>query len=288
MTTIVRYRNSAGDVRIGLADGGRFPPGFATLAALLQLTAGDFRAAVDTVTDRGARPEQILAPVDGQTEVWAAGVTYKRSEEARVEESATPDIYSRVYRAERPELFFKATARRVAGPGAPIVVRSDSTWDVPEPEVAIVVNRHAEIVGYTIGDDVSSRSLEGENPLYLPQAKVYDGSCALGPGIVPAWEVADPYTLGIRMRILRGGALHWQGETSMREFARRLDDLVAYLFREDQFPDGVILVTGTALVPHAPFTLEAGDFVEIEIDGLGTLRNPTVRGKSGRRETLST
>jgi 2-dehydro-3-deoxy-D-arabinonate dehydratase len=209
-------------------------------------------------------------------------VTYKRSEEARVEESATPDIYSRVYRAERPELFFKATARRVAGPGEPIVVRADSSWDVPEPEVAIVVNAHAEIIGYTIGNDVSSRSIEGENPLYLPQAKVYAGSCALGPGIVPAWEVADPYALGIRMRIERGGAPHWQGETSMREFARRLDDLVLYLFREDDFPDGVILVTGTALVPESPFTLEPGDTVEIEIDGLGTLRNPVVRGKAAR------
>jgi 2-dehydro-3-deoxy-D-arabinonate dehydratase len=282
MTSIVRYRNSTGDVRLSLDDGGHFPSGFASLADLLQLTIADFRAAVENVGDKGLRPGQLLAPLDGQTEVWAAGVTYKRSEEARVEESATPDIYSRVYRAERPELFFKATARRVAGPDAPIVVRSDSTWDVPEPEVAIVVNAHAEIVGYTIGNDVSSRSIEGDNPLYLPQAKVYLGSCALGPGIVPAWQVADPYALGIRMRIVRGGALHWQGETSMREFARRLDDLVAYLFREDEFPDGVILVTGTALVPDSPFTLEAGDLVEIEIDGLGTLRNPVVRGKSAR------
>src|SRR5262249_6292735 len=223
---------------------------------------------------------RVLAPIDGQTEVWAAGVTYKRSEEARVEESATPDIYSRVYRAERPELFFKANARRVAGPEAPISVRSDSTWDVPEPEVAVVVNAFGEIVGYTIGNDVSSRSIEGENPLYLPQAKVYAGCCALGPGVTPAWEVADPYALGIRMRIERGGRSHWEGETSMREFARRLEDLVAYLFREDTFPDGVILSTGTALVPESPFTLESGDVVTIEIDELGTLRNPVVRGKS--------
>jgi 2-dehydro-3-deoxy-D-arabinonate dehydratase len=227
----------------------------------------------------------ILAPIEGQTEVWAAGVTYKRSEEARVEESATPDIYSRVYRAERPELFFKATARRVAGPGTPIVVRADSTWDVPEPEVAIVINAYAEIVGYTIANDVSSRSIEGDNPLYLPQAKVYGGSCALGPGIVPFWEVEDPYALGIRMRIERNGSNHWQGATSMREFARRLDDLVAYLFREDTFPDGVILCTGTALVPESPYTLEPGDLVEIDIDGLGTLRNVAVRGHSNRKLT---
>lgn len=287
MTTLVRYRTPAGEVRIGLAEGGRLPPGFATLGELLQLSIADFRSAVESATNASPTPSRILAPIDGQTEVWAAGVTYKRSEEARVEESATPDIYSHVYRAERPELFFKATPRRVAGPEAPIVVRSDSTWDVPEPEVAIVVNSRAEIVGYTIGNDVSSRSIEGENPLYLPQAKVYDGSCALGPGIVPAWEVADPYSLGIRMRILRGGAQHWQGETSMREFARRLDDLVTYLFREDDFPQGVILVTGTALVPDSPFTLESGDSVEIEIDGLGTLRNPVVRGKTARKESLS-
>jgi 2-dehydro-3-deoxy-D-arabinonate dehydratase len=250
------------------------------------LDAAALRAAVSevrtTAEGRANNVGLLLAPVDGETEVWAAGVTYKRSEEARREESDTPDIYSRVYRAERPEFFFKANPRRVAAPETPIVVRSDSTWDVPEPELAIVVNAHADIVGYTIGNDVSSRSIEGENPLYLPQAKVYEGSCALGPGIVPAWEVADPYGLGIRMRIFRQGVLHWQGETSMREFARRLEDLVSYLFREDDFPSGVILCTGTALVPDTPFTLEAGDTVEIEVDGLGMLRNPVVRGKAAR------
>jgi 2-dehydro-3-deoxy-D-arabinonate dehydratase len=142
---------------------------------------------------------------------------------------------------------------------------------------------YAEIVGYTIGNDVSSRSIEGENPLYLPQAKAYSGCCALGPGIVPAWELPDPYTLGIRMRIRRHNRLHWQGETSTREFARRLDDLVAYIVREDDFPDGLVLcTTGTALVPESPFTLESGDTVEIEIDGIGTLRNPVARGKAGR------
>ena len=250
-----------------------------TLSDLLHLSSGELRTTVESA-QQSASAGQVLAPIDGQTEVWAAGVTYRRSEEARVEESATPDIYSRVYRAERPELFFKANARRVAGPDAPVAVRSDSTWDVPEPELAIVVNSSAEIVGYTIGNDVSSRSIEGENPLYLPQAKVYAGCCALGPAITPAWEVSDPYALGIRMRIHRGAGLHWQGETSMREFARRLEDLVRYLFREDEFPDGVILSTGTALVPESPFTLEAGDVVEIEIDGVGTLRNAVVRGKA--------
>jgi 2-dehydro-3-deoxy-D-arabinonate dehydratase len=226
-----------------------------------------------------AEQPRLLAPIDGLTEVWAAGVTYKRSEEARVEESSTPDIYTRVYRAERPEFFFKASPRRVSAPDQPISVRADSTWDVPEPELAVVANAAGEIVGYTIANDVSSRSIEGENPLYLPQAKIYAGSCAVGPLITPAWHIADPYALGIRMRIHRGAALYWQGETSMREFARRLEELVDYLFREDDFPDGVILSTGTALVPESPFTLEAGDVVEIEIDELGSLRNPVVRGK---------
>jgi 2-dehydro-3-deoxy-D-arabinonate dehydratase len=283
---IVRFRTDTGAAQLSLVESGQ--PGRAmrgTLAELLTLPLSNFRAALDAAVDGPLIDGRttILAPIDGETEVWAAGVTYKRSEEARVEESSTPDIYSRVYRAERPEIFFKASPRRVAGPDTPIVVRTDSTWDVPEPEVAIVVNAHAEIVGYTIANDVSSRSIEGENPLYLPQAKVYDGSCALGPGIVPVWEVADPYALGIRMRIYRGGGLHWTGETSMREFARELGDLVEVLFREDTFPNGVILCTGTALVPENPFTLQAGDDVEIEIDSLGTLRNPVVKGKGGRK-----
>jgi 2-dehydro-3-deoxy-D-arabinonate dehydratase len=229
----------------------------------------------------GKRAETPLAPIDGETEVWAAGVTYRRSEEARVEESGTPDIYTKVYSAERPELFFKATPRRVAGPEEPVVVRADSTWDVPEPELALVINSGAEIVGYTIGNDVSSRSIEGDNPLYLPQAKVYARSCALGPGITPAWQIDDPYALRMRMRILRGGQIHWSGEASTADLKRRLEDLVEHLFREDDFPDGVILSTGTALVPDSPFTLQQGDVVEIEIDQLGLLRNPVVRGKAG-------
>jgi 2-dehydro-3-deoxy-D-arabinonate dehydratase len=284
---IVRFRTDTGAAQLGLVESGQ--PGRAirgSLAELLTLTSAELRLVLDAAGDGPvieARSTTILAPIDGETEVWAAGVTYKRSEEARVEESSTPDIYSRVYRAERPEIFFKASPRRVAGPDTPIVVRIDSTWDVPEPEVAIVVNAHAEIVGYTVANDVSSRSIEGDNPLYLPQAKVYDGSCALGPGIVPAWEVPDPYALGIRMRIYRGGGMHWTGETSMREFARKLEDLVEVLFREDTFPHGVILCTGTALVPDSPFTLQPGDDVEIEIDLLGTLRNPVVRGKLNRK-----
>ena len=222
----------------------------------------------------------LLAPIDGETEVWAAGVTYKQSEEARMEESGTPDIYAKVYTAKRPELFFKASPRRVAGPGAPIAVRTDSTWDVPEPELALVVNAHAEIIGYTIGNDVSSRSIEGENPLYLPQAKVYSGCCALGPGITPAWEVSDPYNLTLHLSIERSGRIYWQGTTSTKELKRRFDELVTYLFLEDDFPDGVILCTVTALVPGREFTLKPGDAVLISINQLATLSNPVVRGKS--------
>ena len=253
-----------------------------SVAELLRLSAAELRNVVERSTSTsGQRAPTPLAPIDGQTEVWAAGVTYRRSEEARVEESGTPDIYTKVYSAERPELFFKATPRRVAGPEEPVVVRADSTWDVPEPELALVINAAAEIVGYTIGNDVSSRSIEGDNPLYLPQAKVYARSCALGPGITPAWHIDDPYALRMRMRILRGGQTHWSGEASTADLKRRLEDLVEYLFREDDFPDGVILSTGTALVPDSPFTLQHGDVVEIEIDQLGLLRNPVVRGKAG-------
>src|SRR6266536_4712551 len=260
----------------------RFKAPASTFPELLRLPLTEFRIVVERTVAISGPPERdtvLLAPVDGLTEVWAAGVTYKRSEEARMEESGTPDVYSKVYNAERPEIFLKATSRRVVGPEGTVVIRSDSTWDVPEPELAIVVNAHAEIVGYTIGNDVSSRSIEGENPLYLPQAKLYARSFAFGPGITPAWEVADPYGLAMHMRILRNGQAHWSGEANTSELKRRLDDLVAYLFREDDFPDGVLLSTGTALVPETPFTLQHGDIVEIEIDQLGALRNPVVKGK---------
>jgi len=269
---------------LALVEHGQVVGGLAqrSVAELLHLSATELRTVLEAdLKPSGRRAEMILAPIDGQTEVWAAGVTYRRSEEARMEESGTPDIYTKVYSADRPELFFKATPRRVAGPEEAVVVRADSTWDVPEPELAIVVNARAEIVGYTIGNDVSSRSIEGDNPLYLPQAKVYSHSCALGPGITPAWEIENAYALGMSMRILRAGQVHWSGVASTIDLKRRLEDLVAYLFREDDFPDGVILSTGTALVPDSPFTLQHGDVVEIEIDQLGLLRNPVVSGKAG-------
>jgi 2-dehydro-3-deoxy-D-arabinonate dehydratase len=220
-----------------------------------------------------------LAPIDGDMEVWAAGVTYMRSMDARREESETPDIYSKVYSAPRPELFFKANPRRVSGPEQPVAIRADSTWDVPEPELALVINRYAEIVGYTIANDMSSRSIEGENPLYLPQAKVYAGCCALGPAITMAWDLNNPYALTMHLSIERAGQIHWQGQTSTSELKRRLDELTSYLFRQDEFPSGAILCTGTALVPDPPFTLQHGDIAKITIDELGTLQNPVIQGK---------
>jgi 2-dehydro-3-deoxy-D-arabinonate dehydratase len=285
---IVRFRAADGAVALGALRNervvGRFKPPIATLPELLRLPLDQFREVVQKTIAISTPPERdttLLAPIDGLTEVWAAGVTYQRSEEARMEESGTPDLYSMVYRAERPEIFLKATPRRVVGPEGTVVVRSDSTWDVPEPELAVVVNAHAEIVGYTIGDDVSSRSIEGENALYLPQAKLYHGACAIGPGITPAWEVPDPYDLAIWMAIERDGEVIWDGETRTSGLKRRLDELVEYLFREDEFPDGAIISTGTALVPDPPFTLEGGDVVEIAIDRLGSLRTAVARGKAG-------
>jgi 2-dehydro-3-deoxy-D-arabinonate dehydratase len=223
----------------------------------------------------------LLAPVDGTTEVWAAGVTYERSKDARVAESEdSADVYDRVYTAQRPELFFKSAAWRVVGPGGSVSVRSDSTVDVPEPELAVLMNSGGEVVGYTICNDMSSRSIEGENPLYLPQAKIYLGGCALGPWIRPAWEVPAPYTLDIELTIRRDDVVVWDGQASTAGLRRGIGELAEYLFREDEFPGGVVLSTGTSLVPDLPFTLDAGDEIRIRISELGELVNRVVRGKA--------
>jgi len=287
---IVRFHGADGISALGAFRNdrvvARFKAPVATLPELLRLPLSEFREVVERTVSISGPPERdtvLQAPVDGLTEVWAAGVTYKRSEEARMEESGSPDLYSQVYNADRPEIFLKATARRVVGPEGTVAIRSDSTWDVPEPELAIVINAHAEIVGYTIGNDVSSRSIEGENALYLPQAKLYAGACAIGPGVTPVWEIPDPYDLAIWMAIERAGEVIWEGETRTNELKRRLEELVEYLFREDDFPDGAVISTGTALVPETPFTLEEGDFVAIAIDRLGSLRNHVTRGKAGVR-----
>ncbi len=277
---VVRY--DAGDVvRVGVLTDGEIRPvaGVESMAALLALPLDEARRLVEAAGGPATPVGEVrlLPPVDGLTEVWAAGVTYKRSEEARMEESGTPDVYSKVYAAERPEIFFKASARRVVGPEGRVSVRADSTWDVPEPELAVVVNAHAEIVGYTIGNDVSSRSIEGENPLYLPQAKVYAACATLGPVVALAWELPDVTDLAIRLVIRRGGAIGFQAETSTSQIHRPLPDLVTYLFRHNEFPAGVVLMTGTGIIPPPEFTLEDGDEVEIAIDGIGALRNPVIR-----------
>jgi 2-dehydro-3-deoxy-D-arabinonate dehydratase len=226
----------------------------------------------------------VLAPLDGETEVWAAGVTYERSMHARVQESLdSADIYDRVYTAPRPELFFKSAAWRVAGPGDRVSARADSQVDVPEPELAAVLNADADVIGYTICNDMSSRSIEGENPLYLPQAKIYLGGCAAGPGIRPAWEVEDPYGLTIEMTIRRDGDIAWTGQSSTAGLRRTVPELAAFLFREDEFPAGVVLSTGTSLVPDLPFTLRAGDEIRISITEIGELVNHVVRGKAALR-----
>jgi 2-dehydro-3-deoxy-D-arabinonate dehydratase len=214
---------------------------------------------------------QVVAPVASQ-EVWAAGVTYARSRQARVEESLDASPYDRVYDADRPELFYKAPGWRVRGPGEPIGVRRDSSWNVPEPELALVVDARGTIVGMTIGDDVSSRSIEGENPLYLPQAKTYDGACALGPAIVAVDGAPQERT--ISMRIDRGGRPVFEGRTSTRGIVRSFDDLVWWLMRALELPSGAVLLTGTGIVPDDGVTLSPGDEVTIEIAGLGRLHNP--------------
>jgi 2-dehydro-3-deoxy-D-arabinonate dehydratase len=216
---------------------------------------------------------QWLAPIQSQ-EVWAAGVTYLRSRNARMEESKDAgggSFYDRVYEADRPEIFFKATPHRVAASGEAVRIRADSQWNVPEPEVVLAINREGRIFGYTIGNDMSSREIEGENPLYLPQAKVYRGCCGLGPGLV----VREPLPAGtkIRITIIREGAVVFTGETSLASMKRTFSELAGWLYRENSFPNGAYLLTGTGLVPPNEFTLAHGDEIRIQVDGLGTLIN---------------
>jgi 2-dehydro-3-deoxy-D-arabinonate dehydratase len=277
--TLALYRLSLGDGSFRLAAGSieegpqQLLESGPTLGGLLASGDGDalaqaLKRPAQKEIPRGAR---MVAPVDTQ-EIWAAGVTYERSREARVEESAEASVYDRVYEAERPELFFKSPGWRVRGPGEPIGVRADSDWNVPEPELALVVTSDLAIAGYTIANDVSSRTIEGENPLYLPQAKLYDGSCAIGPALVPASAVKPPFP--IRLQVLRDGRAIVDETTTTARLRRPLTELTAYLGRALSFPDGAILLTGTGIVPAAPFTLLAGDVVRIEAGPLGTLENP--------------
>ena len=239
-------------------------------AALVQELAGEEEWPVGDVS--------FLAPVDRQ-EVWAAGVTYKRSQVARMEESeAGASHYDKVYTAPRPELFFKGTAARIVHPGDPVRVRVDSEWSVPEPEFTIVLNPAMNIVGYTIGNDMSARDIEGENPLYLPQAKVYKQCCSIGPSILLADAPLDLDATRIVLRINREGTVVFEGETGLDQLHRKLTELAEWLGKENEFPEGAMLLTGTGIVPDDSFTLLDGDRVDIDVTGIGTLSNPVVKG----------
>jgi 2-dehydro-3-deoxy-D-arabinonate dehydratase len=278
MTHVVRYE-SGGQVRVGVLDDGAVRPlaGVGSMAELLGRDLAAARSAVESAGDGPAVPVaevRLLPPVDGLTEVWASGVTYERSMDARVEESQVQDVYSRVYAAERPELFLKSVAWRVVTDGELIAVRPDSAVTVPEPELAAVVTASGEVFGYTVCDDVSSRDIEGENPLYLPQAKIYAGSCALGTGIRPAWEVPDAGALDIGVRVTRDGTPVFEGTTSTARMHRSVPELVEYLVAAQDFPAGAVLSTGTGIVPDLDFTLVEGDVVEVTVESVGTLTNP--------------
>ena len=261
----------------------------AFLASLLQLprparllterrrAAQTLKAADVMTAPFGAAAPHLLPPLDLQ-EVWAAGVTYERSRVARMEETAgAEDFYDKVYTAERPELFFKGAASRVSGHNGPIRIRRDASWNVPEPEVAVLVSAHGEIAGYSIGNDVSSRDIEGQNPLYLPQAKIYRESCALGPVV---WLTDDeaPPVFDIAITIQRAGVVAWQGKISTSAMRRSFADLADWLVRDNVFPSGAYLLTGTGLVPEAGFSLAPGDRVAIAIPRIGTLSNTVVQG----------
>jgi 2-dehydro-3-deoxy-D-arabinonate dehydratase len=219
---------------------------------------------------------QLFPPVDHQ-EVWAAGVTYLRSKKARMEESDfSATAYDKVYDAARPELFFKSLPEKVVAPGEPVGIRKDARWNVPEPELALVMNSRGKIVGYTIGNDMSSRDIEGENLLYLPQAKIYNRSCALGPWITVGVSEQEARAWKIQLQIRRDGQVVFEGETSVNQIKRSFDELAGFLFRSQDFPHGVVLLTGTGVVPPDGFTLEPQDVVQIDVSGIGRLENPVV------------
>ena len=268
---LTRHEAPQGTARWALD--GRSLPTDLGLDLLLRLPREGMAAMLRSVPHSEAATGRLLPPIEAAHEVWAAGVTYQRSREAREAESAVKDVYARVYEAKRPELFFKSVGWRVVGHDLPIRVRADSRWNVPEPELTLVVNASREIVGYCVGNDVSSRDIEGENPLYLPQAKVYDGSCALGPGIVVGDDaLGNLKDLSVQLTLTRGGQAAFQGETRTSRIKRPLEELVSYLTEELTFPGGVFLMTGTGIVPPHEFSLAPGDVVTITIGAL-TLEN---------------
>ena len=287
---LARYRNADGNVSVALVEGDELRPltlgGKRQYQSLFDILEADEPAeVVDFLIDGKAKPLPLTAvgllpPIDRQ-EVWAAGVTYKRSQAARMEESeAAADCYDRVYHSPRPELFMKATPHRVSGHGQPLRIRRDATWSVPEPELALVLNSHMRLVGFTVGNDMSSRDIEGENPLYLPQAKVYNECCGLGPWITleGTGDMPPRSSIEIKLRVERGGQEVFAGATDIGQMARSFEDLISWLDRDNTFPSGAFLLTGTGIVPDSSFTLSAGDQVTIHIDGIGALSNPIVQG----------
>ncbi|HEY8506206.1 MAG TPA: fumarylacetoacetate hydrolase family protein [Gemmataceae bacterium] len=281
---LARLRLSPGTTGVGVVEGDRVRvldlsarPGVRTLSDILHspdppgLVADLLKLpAAEEAYDEG----RLLAPVDRQ-EVWAAGVTYRRSKVAREEESAgAAQFYDKVYTAARPELFLKATPERVVGPGGPVRVRRDSSWSVPEPELALVISPDLRVVGYTIGNDLSARDIEGENPLYLPQAKIYDGSCSVGPVVTLAAAFPPLDQVDITLTIHRGGEKIFEGDTNLSRMARTPESLVEWLGKETSFPAGAVLLTGTGIVPPDEFCLKPGDRVAITVTGIGTLNNP--------------
>jgi 2-dehydro-3-deoxy-D-arabinonate dehydratase len=267
---LTRHEAPGGGARWALD--GRLLPSQLGLELLLQMPRANLTDFLRALPRDGAPAGKLLAPIEAAQEVWASGVTYLRSREAREAESSVKDVYARVYDARRPELFFKAVGWRVAGHEQPIRVREDSRWNVPEPELTLVVNSSREIVGFCAGNDVSSRDIEGENPLYLPQAKVYSGSCALGPGIVLGEEVERLKDLTIALTLKRAGRVVFQGEVRTSQIKRPFQELVDYLGKELDFPRGVFLLTGTGIVPPAELSMAPGDVVTISIGPL-TLEN---------------
>jgi 2-dehydro-3-deoxy-D-arabinonate dehydratase len=284
MVKLCKAKLASGEIAVGILEGDRVhlvdpgnPWGIHTLSDLLHSKE---REHILADLPRACSRQQavgdvtLLVPIDRQ-EVWAAGVTYKRSQEARERESVgAARFYDLVYAAPRPELFFKATPGRVVGPGQPVHIRRDSRWSVPEPELALVLSPRLELVGYTIGNDMSARDIEGENPLYLPQAKLYDACCALGPCVTVASAFPPPDQATIRLTIERQRKTVFDGSTSLSAMARSFANLISWLGRETSFPVGVILLTGTGIVPPDDFTLAEGDTVAIEITGIGKLVNP--------------
>jgi 2-dehydro-3-deoxy-D-arabinonate dehydratase len=279
---LCRFQTSNGEIKIGLASDDSMlldltPVGIDRMAPLLE--SNDLAEQLAQLSSKSlprvnGSEIKLLAPVERQ-EVWAAGVTYLRSKTARMEESDfSATAYDRVYSAERPELFFKALAEKVVPSGEPVGIRRDAKWSVPEPELALVLNSRGCVVGYTIGNDMSSRDIEGENLLYLPQAKVYDRSCALCPWITVAVGEDEARKWNISIEIARAGAAAFTGETSAGRIKRTFTELAEFLFRSQKFPHGAVLLTGTGIVPPDDFTLQAGDVVTIHIDNIGTLQNP--------------